>query len=692
MADAETPTPAKRLGDLRETVWLSRWDLLVAALVLATTGIPSFYALIAGLVMNRSVQSVRRVVPRSKRVRARDKASHMCRWRVLAKAVIASILTLGSAHLAGAVDQTLIARARHTLYTNREGSLAILEDALRQNPDEVAYWVEYIHALGIDSDESFADRASRHALKLHPHHPDLLIARARVRGNGVALEALAELAKVPGYRREAERLTDLAVCGLFFPESEPWPAETFASLADRLVVIGRADDAARYIDEALNTISGERAQPLLARRAMLAALNGEFQRAMKLHILAHRTQVAMTDSYYGLADVLLAKNRPDLAIASLGDQLPADENLRRILAIAKSRTNDIQGALDLTVGNDLEDPLLRCRVLVLAGRVSDAKALGQQIVAPMAIPQGGSYAGPWREYFFKGPKAIVDDYLAVVRWLNDQFPEKRPAIEFMLGTGTEKWAIMPVGWSPSEPISQTINRLETAMRSTTSAENLEHVRTLLSNAYAEAGRYNAAAGVLTACRPTYESGIINYAWVQWSMLRRQAEALDASEKDYASLAVARPIIANVRGSRWSHPKVNGQPWLTDAEVVEKLVAIGPAVLADVMTQLAPNTISGEDRRPWVAVIEQLGSARDAPVLIATLAQVTRPASPGLDPPRPEQNRNDHLTAAAIERCLEKLTGAKPEGRDRAIAWSKWWAGNAAQIVAGKQAERGRTQY
>jgi hypothetical protein len=81
----------------------------------------------------------------------------------------------------------------------------------------------------------------------------------------------------------------------------------------------------------------------------------------------------------------------------------------------------------------------------------------------------------------------------------------------------------------------------------------------------------------------------------------------------------------------------------------------------------------------VAVIEQLGSARDSPVLIATLALVTRPEHH----PSPRQDENDRLSAAAIETCVQKLTGGKPEGTNRALAWSKWWEENAARIAIGE---------
>jgi tetratricopeptide (TPR) repeat protein len=605
------------------------------------------------------------------------------RWHFLATAVIAGITALGDTHLAGAADQALIATARGTLYRNRDGSLAILEDAVRRNPEEIAYWVEYIHALGIDPDKSFADRASRHALELHPHHPDLLLARARLHGGGVALEALAELAKVPGYQTEAGRLKDLAVCGLFLPESEPWPAETFATLADRLLVIGRADDAARYIDEGLKTIVGEGAKPLLARRAMLAALKGEFKRAMKLHNLAGCAQVVMQDSYYGLVDVLLAKNKLDSAMMSFGGHPPADENFRRMLAIAKSRSNDADGALELLGGDALEDRLLRCRVLLSAGRMDDAKAFGRELVEPLKI-QSGSYAGPWIGYANAGPRSLLEDYRSVIRWLNKQFPEKRVGIEFELGCGTEELPITPAGWSPAEPISQEIARLEVAARKPMATADREMARIELSEAYEKVGRYRDAANLWTTDAPTDDRGVINFAWVRWSMLRRQEETLAASEKDHASLAAARPLIANGRASRRHWPTINGQRCLPDTEVVKRLVAIGPAVLADVMTQLGPNAISGEDRRPWVAVIEQLGSPRDAPVLISTLDKVTRGPIAARISLRPEQEENDRLTAAAVDNCLKKLTGANPEGKERAIAWSKWWAGNVTRIAAGKQ--------
>jgi tetratricopeptide (TPR) repeat protein len=601
-------------------------------------------------------------------------------------ALTLGLVVLGEAHVSNAADKTLITRARSTLYTHRDTAIAILEDAVARNPEEVVYWVELILALDLDDGRdntfSFADRASRHALTIHPRHPELLIARARLRRDGVGLEVLAELAKVPGYERQAERFADLLTCSLFFPETDPWPLDTITSLADRLVVLGRCDAAARYVDEGLRAVAGQRTWPLLARRAMLAALDGEHDRAMKLHRLANGYQVVMEGTYHGLADVLLVKNRPDLAIASFGDQLPTEESFRRLLAMAQSRSNHIPEALRLLDGDGWGDQLLRLRVLLSAGRTAEAELSGLELVAPMERPLGSS-TGPWIRRVFCGPRALMDDYLVVVRWLNDKFERKRLAIGGVLGRGTEEPSRAFRSWSPVEPISRTIERLEAAMRNTADAASQETARRRLSDAYARAGRYGDAADLLARSRPLNSNGLVGHAWVCWSMLRRQAEALAASERGYSSLAAARSIVANVRGSRWNHPRIDGRPWLRDDEVVARLVAIGPAVLADVMARLGPNTISGEDRRPWVAVIEKLGAVRDVPVLIATLALVTRPKPHPLS----LQNENDRLTAEALEGCLRKLTGAEPEGANRAFAWSRWWAENAARIAAGMNTQK-----
>ena len=426
-------------------------------------------------------------------------------------------------------DRALIAEAqRRTLYTNLAGSLAILEDAVRRNPQEIVYSVEYIHALSIYSDKSFADRASRYALKLHPHNPDLLIAAPvySVATSTVALpwKHWPSWLRFPVIRRKRNGSTALQPARFAYPRANLGQLRHFTTLADRLLVIGRADDAARYIDEALNTVVGEPARPLLARRAMLAALKGEFDRAMKLHASAGGDQVVMEDSYYGLADVLLAKNRPDLAIISFGAHAPTDENSRRVLAMARSRSNDTEGAMRLLGGGAMEDRLLRCRVLLRQGGCATQRRLGRKIVAPMEI-LSGSNSGPW--IGGTGPRSLLDGYLAVLRWLNEQFPEKRLAIELVLGTGTEDLPIAPSDWSPDELTSRMIARLEATMRKRMVASDLASVRASLAQAYADAGRYDDAAALVITSSPlragAARSGSINYRWVEWSMLRRQAE-------------------------------------------------------------------------------------------------------------------------------------------------------------------------
>lgn len=98
-----------------------------------------------------------------------------------------------------------------------------------------------------------------------------------------------------------------------------------------------------------------------------------------------------------------------------------------------------------------------------------------------------------------------------------------------------------------------------------------------------------------------------------------------------------------------------------------------------------------------------------PVLIATLGTVTRRGNHPFPQEKPQNDRrapatsvarlqerlqdeeteNDRVTAAAIDACLQKLTGAKPPGKDRAVAWSKWWQKNVRQIMAGKDSRAAR---
>jgi hypothetical protein len=151
--------------------------------------------------------------------------------------------------------------------------------------------------------------------------------------------------------------------------------------------------------------------------------------------------------------------------------------------------------------------------------------------------------------------------------------------------------------------------------------------------------------------------------------------LAVSDKDFWRIASSRGIIANVNAVRWNEPKLNGKDWLTPDEVTRELVKPGPPVLGDVLVRLGPNTISGEDRRPWISVIKQIGSEQDVPALIATMLVIE--GNHGFSN---AHQLEDNESVDALNDCLEKLTKTPCTDRDKLQFWTNWWNTNAPRVV------------
>ena len=112
-----------------------------------------------------------------------------------------------------------------------------------------------------------------------------------------------------------------------------------------------------------------------------------------------------------------------------------------------------------------------------------------------------------------------------------------------------------------------------------------------------------------------------------------------------------------------------------------MAAIGSGVIASVFDEIAHLRYSGADAGICVRVVQRVGSAQDAPVLIDRLESIVR-EYPYANEFRKEGGR---ATEEAIHQCLEKLTGrtnpeTSPEGR--VTFWLKWWHENAGKVVRG----------
>lgn len=98
------------------------------------------------------------------------------RLQVSKRSVIAAALLLAG-WLEGAESSAhdeLLKTVHKYLYTAREDAIRLLEDALQQDSPNVPRWVALVHALDVNGETYFAERASRLALKMHPDNPQLL--------------------------------------------------------------------------------------------------------------------------------------------------------------------------------------------------------------------------------------------------------------------------------------------------------------------------------------------------------------------------------------------------------------------------------------------------------------------------------------------------------------------------------------
>jgi hypothetical protein len=144
----------------------------------------------------------------------------------------------------------------------------------------------------------------------------------------------------------------------------------------------------------------------------------------------------------------------------------------------------------------------------------------------------------------------------------------------------------------------------------------------------------------------------------------------------------------VRGKRFNRGKIFGEDYLSEEEVTARLVQLGPGALALVHDALQPNTISGDDRTPFVRVVEEVGSKTDVPLLIDLLGLVVSSSSDrdATDPSQLENNRRDKLSEAALHRALEKITeteNPKLDRKERVQFWHAWWADNGRLVMTGR---------
>ena len=161
-----------------------------------------------------------------------------CATRFATLTTLAFAVCLFSIRQASGEDE-ILKTYRAQLYRARENVIRMLEAAVQEDQTNVDYWIALIHALDVNGELHFADRAARLALKVHPDHPELLIARAKVLDDPAAWDQLEALGQLPGQQPRAELLKELLSVYLLYSYGQPRPPRAEALLhaewAERLL-------------------------------------------------------------------------------------------------------------------------------------------------------------------------------------------------------------------------------------------------------------------------------------------------------------------------------------------------------------------------------------------------------------------------------------------------------------------------
>jgi len=594
---------------------------------------------------------------------------------------------------------------------NPELTIHQLRIAVAANPHDIDSYVGLIHLLSTYRQDDEPEQISRLALTQNPSRPELLIARAQALGGSAALDTLAELKKVPGEEEEAARLSEIVSLGIFIPSRHGWEqAYTYDEWADRLLYVGKVDRAKEVVDEGIARSVPQGAEALSGlpgRKAIVLALEKQFDEAMKLQHSAGFPQIMIEGKYAGLADVLLLMTRPALAIDSFGvnpgQRRPEVEirngaaermhegELNRILAWAYASVGKRDKAEALLAGSaDIPDRLLLIRIfsdggdLKSAGEVADGLVddavrdsgrMGSRI-APRLPPDSAASLAP---YYLWSVRRIMDTHAG----------HSREIVEY-LGSPSHPWPPyppFPVGILPTAQSVANARNALAAAQANGDARQIADCRRGLIRALSSGYRYKdgedeaAVLATLPTDRWTRDNCRVNYDAVQWCTLLRKADGDALFRSNPAPVISANELLQISEDRYWNEGHVDDN--LSDQERIDQIVRFGPGVLSVVYHYFQPNTISGMDRSVCARVIGELGGLEDAPVLIDTMGLITKSQLNGRNP-SPSQDHNDDVTVQAIEAAMEKITGAKPpsvQPAGQVQFWVDWWDLNCRRIVA-----------
>jgi tetratricopeptide (TPR) repeat protein len=604
--------------------------------------------------------------------------------------------------------------AQATLYTDRQHSLRLLEQAVRSSPHNILYWEDLIHALDVDSEHRFADWAARQALRLNPREPRLLIDRATLLHPEAAQEFLPQLAQVPGQQATAHRLMEFAHLGMAIPtEYEP---VSYAAWADTLYFSGDIGKALEVSDVGLAQRPND--PYLLGHKAIFLAMHGEFEAALRTHQAAvrhgytQRLAEGRFGEFLGIADCLLWKGQPAMAIRVFDGLLPRYFPHRRLLAAAYFHNGDLLQARRVltapppTLSKDEEkpdyvpeNPDLPSQVLLLSfflqtGLNDLARQQAAEVMKTTRRWSQGSTMGPSLAEGDEG-KSLRHDFSIAVNWLLRAYPKDQFIIKWVLGAPYDIISSNAeyFRYSTVPTLSRQRVQLRHRLAKAKTQQERNNMRGRLAENWEQALCYREAADTLAPLASERQHNVVvgmNRAAALWATDRRLIDTETLFSSDPWRLAAVRGLLAQIREGREYERRANGLPPLAMQEQVDELVHVGPAVLAPVFDQLQWNGIGPLERLPLIAVIKRLGTPADAPPLIATLFVLHTPSSAS-DASTKALDRQigpvffaaDADVEIAINDCLATITGQpQPTGtrEERRNYWVKWWFDHAATIV------------
>jgi hypothetical protein len=249
------------------------------------------------------------------------------------------------------------------------------------------------------------------------------------------------------------------------------------------------------------------------------------------------------------------------------------------------------------------------------------------------------------------PKSLEQPITRSVRWLAGNYPDSLAKIQTHFGDPDKLFSQSRNDRQIREyvPASQLITNLRKELATESAADPMQ-VRRQLVSVLVSAHFYAEAAAV-----PIDPPDYWQHIW------KRHAAAEDFFAAEPKKIRELEFALKSYRNRFFNGPPPEGKEWLTDIEVTNSLIKLGPHSLASVLVAIGPNTISGLDRSAFVRVVQAIGDTRDIPVLESTLNVIERDLkrSSGRGSFKDIQDANDNNTIAHLRKAISELSTRNP---------------------------------